>query len=40
MILADTDVLSAMVKIGRLPLLFDLFRTTAFSITPGVFQEL
>ena len=40
MIVADTDVLSALAKIGRLPLLFDLFRTTAFSITPGVFQAL
>jgi predicted nucleic acid-binding protein len=39
-ILADTDVLSATAKTGRLSLLFMLFRTTALHVTPGVFTEL
>jgi predicted nucleic acid-binding protein len=40
MILADTDILSAMAKITRLPLLFSLLQTTELNITPGVFTEL
>jgi hypothetical protein len=40
MILADTDVLSALAKAGRLLLLFTLFRTSRLQITPGVFREL
>lgn len=40
MILADTDILSALAKIDRLPLLFTLLRTTQIHIAPGVFQEL
>lgn len=40
MILADTDILSAMAKIARLPLLFSLFQTTEIHIAPGVFSEL
>lgn len=40
MILADTDILSAMAKIARLPLLLTLFRTTELNVTPGVFAEL
>jgi predicted nucleic acid-binding protein len=39
-ILADTDVLSALAKIGRLPLLFALLQTTELHVTPGVFGEL
>jgi len=40
MILADTDILSALAKIGRLPLLFSLFQTPELHVTPGVFAEL
>lgn len=40
MILADTDVLSALAKIGRLPLLFALLQTSTLHVTPGVFGEL
>src|SRR5829696_845369 len=40
MILADADVLSAMAKIGRAPLLFSLLETTELHITPGVYSEL
>lgn len=40
MILADTDMLSAMAKVTRLPLIFSLLRTTELNITPGVFGEL
>jgi predicted nucleic acid-binding protein len=38
-ILADTDILSALAKVGRLPLLFELFQTT-IHITPSVLREL
>lgn len=40
MILIDTDVISALAKVGGLPLLFTLFRRSNFSITPGVLAEL
>jgi predicted nucleic acid-binding protein len=40
MILIDTDILSAMAKIGRIPLLFALLQTLQFHISPGVFGEL
>jgi predicted nucleic acid-binding protein len=40
MILADTDILSALAKVARLSLLFTLFRTTRVSIAPGVLAEL
>jgi hypothetical protein len=40
MILIDTDLLSAMAKIARPPLLFTLLQATRFHITPGVFGEL
>jgi predicted nucleic acid-binding protein len=40
MILLDTDMLSAVAKIARLPLLFSLLQTTRLYITPGVFGEL
>lgn len=40
MILADTDILSAMAKVDRLPLVFPLFQITELHITPGVFGEL
>ena len=40
MILIDTDILSALAKIARLPLLFALLQTTRLHITPGVFGEL
>ena len=40
MILVDTDVLSAMVKIGRLSLFFALFQTNRLQIAPGVAREL
>jgi predicted nucleic acid-binding protein len=40
MILADTDILSAIAKVTRVPLLFSLFQTTTLHITPGVFREL
>lgn len=40
MILADTDVLSALAKVGRLPLFFALFQTTRLHIAPGVAREL
>ena len=39
MILADTDILSALAKVARLPLLFTLLRTNKLQITPGVFRE-
>ena len=40
MILADTDILSALAKITRLPLLFSLLQTTSLQMAPGVFTEL
>jgi len=40
MILADTDILSALGKIKRLPLLFSLFQIDELHITPAVFAEL
>src|SRR5689334_12314447 len=40
MIVADTDILSALAKIGRLPLLCSLFRVTRLRIVPGVFKEI
>lgn len=40
MILVDTDVLSALAKVDRLPLLFVLFQISRFTITPGVLAEL
>lgn len=40
MILADTDILSALAKIGRLPLLLALFRGQELRITPAVLREL
>lgn len=40
MILADTDILSAVAKVERLPLLFALLQTTEWHITPGVLAEL
>jgi predicted nucleic acid-binding protein len=40
MILVDTDVLCALAKIDRLPVLFALFQRPSFSITPGVLAEL
>jgi predicted nucleic acid-binding protein len=39
MILADTDILSALAKIGRLSLLFPLLRTAQLQMAPGVFRE-
>lgn len=40
MIIADTDILSALAKIGRMPLLLSLFNTTELYITPAVFSEI
>jgi predicted nucleic acid-binding protein len=40
MILADTDILSALAKVGRLSLLFSLFCVTRLQIVPGVFKEI
>ncbi|HEX5943864.1 MAG TPA: hypothetical protein VFY66_16395 [Anaerolineales bacterium] len=40
MILVDTDILSAMAKIGRIQLLFALLQIPQLHITPGVFGEL
>jgi predicted nucleic acid-binding protein len=40
MILADTDILSALAKVGRLSLLFSLFCVTRLRIAPGVFKEI
>jgi len=40
MILVDTDMLSAMAKVGRLPLFFALLQTTQLHIAPGVAREL
>jgi predicted nucleic acid-binding protein len=40
MILADTDILSALAKVTRLPLLFSLLQVTSLQIAPGVFREL
>jgi predicted nucleic acid-binding protein len=40
MILADTDILSAMAKIDRLQLLFSLLKTDKLYVAPGVFSEL
>jgi len=39
MILADTDILSALGKIDRLSVLFAVLRTTRLQIAPGVFHE-
>ncbi len=39
MILVDTDILSALGKIDRLPLLFAVLRTTRLHIAPAVFHE-
>jgi len=40
MITADTDILSALAKIGQMPLLFSLLNTTEIQITPAVLAEL
>jgi len=40
MILVDTDILSAMAKIGRIQLLFTLLQTPRLHIPPGVLGEL
>jgi len=40
MIFVDTDILSALAKVGRLSLLFSLFRVTRLQIVPGVFKEI
>jgi predicted nucleic acid-binding protein len=40
MMLVDTDILSAMAKIGRIQLLFALLPTSQLHITPGVVGEL
>jgi predicted nucleic acid-binding protein len=40
MILADTDILSALAKVNRLPLLFALFKASRLHITPAVLEEL
>jgi predicted nucleic acid-binding protein len=40
MIISDTDILSALAKVGRMPLLLSLFNTTELHITPGVFSEI
>jgi predicted nucleic acid-binding protein len=40
MILADTDILSALAKVDRLSLLFSLFCVTRLRIAPGVFKEI
>ena len=40
MILADTDILSALAKVGRLSLLFDVFKTNRLYITSAVLGEL
>lgn len=40
MIIADTDILSALAKVGRMPLLLSLFNTTELHITPAVFSEI
>ena len=40
MILGDTDVLSAMAKISRLPLLFSLLAADKLYVVPGVVAEL
>jgi hypothetical protein len=39
MILADTDILSALAKVTRLPLLFSLLQATSLQIAPAVFRE-
>ncbi len=39
-ILTDTDILSALAKVGRLPLLYSLFQISELHVTPGVFGEL
>ena len=40
MIFADTDIFSALAKVGRLSLLFTLLRVTRLQIVPGVFKEI
>jgi len=40
MILADADILSALAKVTRLPLLFSLLQATSLQIAPAVFREL
>lgn len=40
MILSDTDILSAMAKVGQLELLYRLFAIEKLYIVPAVFQEL
>lgn len=40
MILVDTDILSALAKVARLPLLFTLLRVARLQIAPGVFKEI
>jgi predicted nucleic acid-binding protein len=40
MIIADTDILSALAKVGRMPLLLSLFNATELYITPAVFSEI
>lgn len=38
MIFADTDILSALAKIGRLSVLYTLLQTTVLYITPSVLR--
>lgn len=40
MIVADTDILSALAKISRVSVLYSLFQRTVLYITPGVFKEI
>jgi predicted nucleic acid-binding protein len=40
MIIADTDILSALAKIDRVSILYSLFQRTVLYITPGVFKEI
>jgi predicted nucleic acid-binding protein len=38
-ILADTNVLSTFAKVGRIPLLLQLFKTDRLGVTPAVYEE-
>jgi predicted nucleic acid-binding protein len=40
MILSDTDILSALAKVGRIELLYSLFEVDQLYIVPAVFHEL
>jgi predicted nucleic acid-binding protein len=40
MIFADTDILSALAKIGRLSVLYTLLQITVLYITPSVLREI